>query len=63
MGVYARERERFLKGNDSAIATYGFSRAEFLKMTLLDIRPVEDILELLRLTEHPRPIGNKTAEK
>ncbi len=42
MWVYDRETLAFLAVNDAAIATYGYSRDEFLAMTLLDIRPAED---------------------
>ena len=63
MWAYDRETHRFLEVNEAAIAAYGFSREEFLEMTLLDIRPQEDIREFLRLTDHPRPMGQSTAEK
>ena len=33
---------RFVSVNDAAVRTYGFSREEFLGMTLLDIRPPEE---------------------
>ncbi len=33
---------RFLTVNDAAIEHYGYTREEFLAMTILDIRPVED---------------------
>ena len=36
----------FLAANDAAVATYGFSRDEFLSMTAADIRPPEDIPRL-----------------
>lgn len=63
MWVYDRETRKFLEVNDAAIAAYGFSRKEFLSMTLIDIRPIEDVPEFLRLTDHPRPTGESTAEK
>jgi two-component system, cell cycle sensor histidine kinase and response regulator CckA len=63
MWVYDRETHGFLEVNDAAVAAYGFTRAEFLKMTLLDIRPAEDIAEFLRRTNNPRPMGRTTAEK
>jgi PAS domain S-box-containing protein len=63
MWVYDRETRKFLEVNDAAIEAYGFSRKEFLHMTLVDIRPVEDIPEFLRLTDNPRPMGQSTAEK
>src|SRR3984885_9738861 len=34
--------------NDAAVRHYGYSRKEFLSMTILDIRPCEDIPSLLR---------------
>jgi PAS domain S-box-containing protein len=34
--------------NDAAVTHYGYSREEFLSMTILDIRPSEDIVPLLR---------------
>ena len=63
MWIYDRETLRFLEVNDAAVQAYGFSRGEFLKMTLLDIRPTEDIAELLRQSDHPRPLGQSTAER
>ncbi|HZO92265.1 MAG TPA: EAL domain-containing protein [Candidatus Baltobacteraceae bacterium] len=42
MWVYDRRTLRFLDVNDAAVATYGYSREEFLAMSLLDIRPEED---------------------
>jgi PAS domain S-box-containing protein len=43
MWVFDRETLRFLAVNDTAIHRYGYSREEFLSMTLRDIRPPEDI--------------------
>ena len=40
--VYDLETLRFLDVNEVACAKYGWSRAEFLAMTILDIRPSED---------------------
>ncbi|MFO7691731.1 MAG: PAS domain S-box protein [Vicinamibacterales bacterium] len=42
MWVYDRETLAFLAVNDAAIALYGYSREEFLAMTVLDIRPSEE---------------------
>jgi len=41
---------RFLGVNDAAVEKYGFSRDEFLSMTLEDIRPAEDRLRLREAT-------------
>lgn len=38
----------FLAVNDAAVRRYGYSREQFLSMTILDIRPTEDIVPLLR---------------
>ena len=46
MWVYDLATLRFLAVNDTAVRHYGYSRAEFLDMTIRDIRPPEDV-ELL----------------
>src|SRR5215470_17355446 len=46
MWVYDLTTLRFLAVNDAAVDHYGYSRAEFLDMTIKDIRPPEDV-ELL----------------
>jgi two-component system, cell cycle sensor histidine kinase and response regulator CckA len=47
MWVYDIETLAFLAVNEAAILHYGYSRAEFLAMTIKDIRPSEDISALL----------------
>ncbi|HYK35145.1 MAG TPA: PAS domain S-box protein [Alloacidobacterium sp.] len=42
MWIYDSETLRFLEVNRAAIDLYGWSREEFLNMTILDIRPEED---------------------
>jgi PAS domain S-box-containing protein len=39
MWIYDEETLRFLAVNDAAVAEYGYSAAEFLSMTIWDIRP------------------------
>jgi diguanylate cyclase (GGDEF)-like protein/PAS domain S-box-containing protein len=46
--VFARKTLKFLAVNEAAIRHYGFSRQEFLAMTIADIRPEEDIPSLLQ---------------
>lgn len=46
MWVYELETLKFLAANDTAVNKYGYSREEFLTMTLKDIRPIYEI-ELL----------------
>src|ERR1700693_6402297 len=45
--VFDRETLRFLAVNDAAVRKYGYSSDEFLKMTIKDIRPPEDVPALL----------------
>lgn len=42
MWVYDLDTLRFLEVNNAAIQQYGYTRSEFLEMTIADIRPVED---------------------
>lgn len=42
MWVYDQQTLRFLEVNEVAIAHYGWTRAEFLQMELLDIWPIDD---------------------
>jgi two-component system cell cycle sensor histidine kinase/response regulator CckA len=51
MWVFDRDTLAFLAVNHAAIARYGYSREEFLGMTLRDIRPPEDVPAML---EHIR---------
>ena len=43
MWVYDLTTLRFLAVNDAAVRHYGYSRAEFLDMTIKDIRPPQDV--------------------
>jgi PAS domain S-box-containing protein len=52
MWVYDLETLRILAVNDAAIAHYGYRRAEFLAMTIKDIRPAEDVPALLANIGH-----------
>ena len=55
MWVYDIETLEFLAVNDTAIKCYGYSRKEFLKMTITDIRPPEDIPALLKSISNIKP--------
>jgi PAS domain-containing protein len=46
MWIYCPDTLRFLEVNAAAVDTYGYSRAEFLSMSLPDIRPVEEVPKL-----------------
>lgn len=43
MWIYEEGSYRFIEVNDAAIAKYGYTREEFLSMTIMSIRPEEDI--------------------
>lgn len=46
MWVYDVDTLAFLEVNDAAVQAYGYSREEFLQMSIRDIRPLEDIPKL-----------------
>jgi two-component system cell cycle sensor histidine kinase/response regulator CckA len=46
--VFDRESLVFLAVNEAAVRHYGYSREEFLNMTIRDIRPPEDVPALLQ---------------
>jgi len=48
MWIFDRKTLEILEVNDAATETYGYSRTEFLKMTILDFRPSEDIPKVLQ---------------
>jgi PAS domain S-box-containing protein len=52
MWVYDRSAWRFLQVNEAAIQHYGYSREEFLALSVLDLRPQEDVPLLLKAREN-----------
>lgn len=61
MFVFDIEKLRFLEVNQAAVEHYGYTREEFLEMTIKDIRSDEDIPKMLRklstLDEHSINVG------
>lgn len=49
MWIYSMGTLRILEVNDAAVKHYGYSREEFLSMTIMDIRPSEDAGALMDL--------------
>jgi two-component system, NarL family, sensor histidine kinase UhpB len=49
--IYDPHSLQFLEVNDAAIKKYGYNREEFLAMTLKDIRPEEDVAELMNIVD------------
>lgn len=52
MWVYDQETYRFIQVNKAATEHYGFNNEEFLAMTIMDIRPAEDILKTKDIVNH-----------
>ncbi len=48
MFVHDRETLRFLEANDAAIQAYGYSRDEFLRMRITEIRPPNEVPRLMQ---------------
>ncbi len=61
MWVYDLETLRFLEVNDSAVQHYGYSREEFLRMAIKDIRPPEDVPALLKNIAEVQPGVDRAA--
>jgi diguanylate cyclase (GGDEF)-like protein/PAS domain S-box-containing protein len=51
MWVWDHESYRFLAVNDAAVAHYGYSRQQFMAMTVLELRPVEDRDVIIRVAK------------
>jgi PAS domain S-box-containing protein len=53
MWIHDRKTLAFVAVNSATVAYYGFSRTEFLQMTMLDIRPPEDVPRILKDVLYP----------
>ncbi|HKE49821.1 MAG TPA: PAS domain S-box protein [Rhodanobacteraceae bacterium] len=53
---------RFLAVNEAAIAEYGYSREEFLRMSLLDLQPPEEAKKLIAQVEAANAAGSLSTE-
>ena len=60
MWVFDAETLQFLEVNDSAVCHYGYSRDEFLRMRITDIRPPTDVGAVLE-SMNARPPGLENA--
>jgi two-component system, cell cycle sensor histidine kinase and response regulator CckA len=54
MWIYSLKTLHFLEVNDAAVQNYGYTRDEFLAMTVEDIRPLDDADRLLTNMAQPR---------
>jgi PAS domain S-box-containing protein len=55
--VYDAETLAFLDVNEAAVRHYGYTREEFLAMTIRDIRPPEEIPRMLAMARALHPTG------
>jgi two-component system cell cycle sensor histidine kinase/response regulator CckA len=58
--VFDSETFRYLAVNEAAVEKYGYSRAEFMAMTILDIRPPEDVPRLKAVIASLEPANLNT---
>ncbi|TWI95540.1 PAS domain S-box-containing protein [Mucilaginibacter frigoritolerans] len=63
MYVVDLETLKFLDVNNATVIHYGFSKPEFLNMTLKDIRPVEEIQYLYRGLEEDKRNPNENSSR
>ena len=54
MWIYDTETLRFLEVNEAAVSAYGYTREEFLRMGLLDIRPADEGPRFLAYLRQPQ---------
>ena len=55
MLIFSLDTLAFLAVNDAAVAHYGYTREEFLALSIKDIRPEKDIGKLLEFLNHSKP--------
>jgi diguanylate cyclase (GGDEF)-like protein/PAS domain S-box-containing protein len=60
MWIYDRKTLAFECVNDAAIKQYGYSREEFLDMTLMDLRPTDDFESVMRELNEAQPAQQLT---
>src|SRR5581483_3780703 len=53
MWIFDQQTLRFQAVNEAAVRHYGYARDEFLRLTLGDIRPPEEVPRFLQLMSHP----------
>ena len=61
--IFDQQTLSFLHVNQAAIEQYGFGQQQFMRMTILDIRPVQEIPRVLQEVLHPYNRGPRTNER
>lgn len=60
MLVYDIDSLQILAANDAALSQYGYSREEFLSLTVLELVPAENVLPLLQVIHGANPALNQS---
>ena len=60
MWIYDRETLAFESVNDAALEHYGYTREQFLEMTLMDIRPTEEFEAVVKELKQAEPAQQLT---
>ncbi len=60
MWLYDVDTLAFLEVNSAAIEQYGYSRDEFMHMTIADVRPIQDVPKFLELHGEPAPTYDRS---
>jgi PAS domain S-box-containing protein len=60
MWLYDVDTLAFLEVNAAAVEQYGYSREEFMRMTIADIRPIQDVPKFLELQGEPAPTYDRS---
>ncbi len=58
--LFDRETLRVVAVNEAAVRLYGYTRAEFLAMTVADFRPREDVPLMMEMASRPIQPGSPT---
>ena len=61
--IFDMDTYQILDINEAAILHYGYSREEFLSMTTKDMRPAEDVNQLLSFSDNLRNSGQKSGSE
>ncbi|MEK6592440.1 MAG: PAS domain S-box protein [Pseudomonadota bacterium] len=60
MWIYDYETLKFIAVNDAAVNIYGYTREEFLSMSILDIRPEEEVNRIQERLKTLNPAENRS---
>jgi PAS domain S-box-containing protein len=61
--IFDQQTLSFVDVNDAALRQYGFSRVQFLQLTLLDIRPLTEVPKIIHRTLDQEHCGPSREER